>query len=72
MASKDKTAGPMPDAEGEAVPETATIEEWREVRQPQAWEHEAAKAVRNWPMGKMVALSEYDSAIEAAKNIEVC
>lgn len=84
MPPKDKTAGPMPDAEGAAVPETLpppppdagylaprTIEEWQEIRRPDAWAHEAAKILKNWPLGKIVAADEYDSAITAAHTIEV-
>jgi len=83
MAKQDKTAGPTPDAEGEAVPETLpppppvaflaprTIEEWRDIRKPDAWAHEAAKSLRNWPIGQVVAADQYDSAIEAAHTIEV-
>lgn len=76
MAKKDETAGRTPEAEGAPVPEaqptdTATIEEWRETRQPEAWAHEAAKTLRGWPIGKVVALSDYDAALEAAHHIEV-
>ena len=72
MAKTGRTAGPMPDAEGgDASADTATIEDWREVRASAAWEFEAAKCLRNWPIGKVVSLSEYDSAIEAAHTIEV-
>jgi len=71
MATKDKTAGPSPDAEGEAVPDVATIEVWREVRGSAAWEFESAKVLRQWAIGQVVSLSEYDSAIEAAHTIEV-
>lgn len=76
MAKQDKTAGPPPAAEGAPASEaqredTATIEQWREVRQPEPWAHEAAKTLRGWPFGKVVALSDYDAAIEAAHQIEV-
>lgn len=83
MTKQDKTAGPTPDAEGEAVPETLpppppvarleprTIEEWRGIREPDAWAHEAAKSLKGWPLGKVVAADEYDSAIKAAHSIEV-
>ena len=72
MATKDRTAGPTPDAEGEAVPETLlTIEECRDIRAPHAWEHEAAKSLRNWPIGQVVTLSTYDAALVSARTIEV-
>ncbi len=80
MATKDKTAGPTPDAEGAPMPETlppepvtdkATIEAWREIRVPDAWAHEAAKQLRNWPSGQVVSLADYDAAIKAAHSIEV-
>lgn len=78
--AKTNTAGPTPDAEGAPVPETLppppleetrTIEEWREVRKPEAWVHEAAKSLRHWPNGKVLAADEYDSACLAAQQIEV-
>lgn len=84
MAKQDKTAGPTPDAEGEAVPETLpppppepaclaprTIEEWRDIRGSEAWAFEAAKSLRGWPIGQVVAADQYDSAIKAAHTIEV-
>lgn len=72
MAKHEQPAGPTPDAEGEGAPaETATIEDWREVRASAAWAFEAAKCLRNWSIGQVVSLSEYDSAIKAAHTIEV-
>lgn len=76
MATKDKTAGREPDAEGAPAPETerddvATIEEWREIRSPDAWVHEAAKCLRDWPNGQVVKLSDYDAALVSAQKIEV-
>lgn len=71
MATKDKTAGQVPDAEGEPAPDVAPVEVWREVRAPEAWAHEAARQLRNWPIGQVVSLSDYDAAIKAAQAIEV-
>ena len=83
MATKDKTAGPMPDAAGEAVPETMpppppvaheaprTIEDWMEIRGSELWAFEACKVLRGWAIGQVVAADEYDSAIKAAHSIEV-
>ena len=78
--AKTNTAGPTPDAEGAPVPETLppppleetrTIEEWRDIRKPEAWAHEAAKSLRGWPLNQVVTADQYDSAIKAAHHIEV-
>lgn len=78
--AKTNTAGPTPDAEGAPVPETLppppleetrTIEEWRDIRKPEAWAHEAAKSLRGWPLSQVVTADQYDSAIKAAHHIEV-
>lgn len=76
MATKDKPAGREPEAGGTPVPETeredvATIEEWREIRCPDAWVHEAAKCLCGWPIGQVVKLSDYDAALASAQKIEV-
>lgn len=78
--AKTNTAGPTPDAEGTPVSETLpppppeearTIEEWRDIRKPEAWAHEAAKSLKGWPLNQVVTADQYDSAITAAHGIEV-
>jgi len=71
MAKHEQQAGPMPDAKSAPTPDVATIEDWRETRASAAWAFEAAKCLRNWSIGQVVSLSEYDSAITAAHTIEV-
>ena len=80
MGTKDKTAEPTLEAEGEALPirapmapalETKTIEEWQAIRQPDAWAHEAAKSLKGWPLEQRVTGAEYDDAIKGAQQIEV-
>lgn len=60
---------PVPLVEAFLAPRT--IEEWRDIRKPEAWAHEAAKSLRNWPLNQVVTADQYDSAIKAAHTIEV-
>jgi hypothetical protein len=52
-------------------PETKTIERWCAELGTPDWLFAAARALRQWPIGKEISQADYLAAVEAAGNVKL-
>ncbi len=60
-----------PDPNPTGAPEGETVEHWATKNKTEEWLFCAAKALKAWPIGKVIQEPEYLSAIDQAGKVEL-
>lgn len=71
VTTMPKTPPAAPTAEAPVEPVVKDVDEWRRIKSPPPWAHQAARVANHWCLGLLLTEADYDAALHAAQHGEI-